>query len=71
MFSLNLRKSSQLSIRVIVTCLCVGCYINCDAYSMYNAIEATYPVDTLNGVWATFDGIGAISGGGVSIASQN
>jgi hypothetical protein len=67
MFLLDFGKKSRFSAVVIVTCLWACHCIGCDAYSMYSTIEATYPVDTFDGVWATFDGIGAISGGGVSI----
>jgi len=41
------------------------CYLGHAHYAVMSDLHGNYSVDDYSGIWTEFDGIGAISGGGV------
>lgn len=46
--------------------LIVLCFV-CHAHLIGTDLHGSYIVDDYNGIWTKFDGIGAVSGGGVRV----
>ena len=48
-----------------VCLMIILCYLGHAHYAVMSDLHGNYSVDDYSGIWTEFDGIGAISGGGV------